>query len=129
MITIPDNPVYTPFDVYSGFSQVFNRPPGPQLNLAYGIAEGIYRSNGAYTVEYNDGLGPRVRYGFYRDPDAGGVDYWTSVCIQNGWNWDTPAFVSVIMQTAEIAGETRVFTSAKSYAYGQGWGFFAWDRP
>jgi hypothetical protein len=128
MITIPDNGFYTPFDVYSGFTQVFNRT-GSALNLAYGIAEGLYRSNGAYTVDYNDGLGPRVRYGQYRDPDAGGVDYWTGVCIQNGWNWDTPAMVTAFIQTCAIAGDTRHLTSAKSYAYGQGWGYFAWDRP
>ena len=98
------------------------------MTLAYGIGAGLYAStSNAWTVDYNDGLGPRVRYSFGRAPEAGGVNYWTGVAIANGWNWDTPAFVNIVIQQGEINGE-RVFSGSKGYLPGSGWDTFN-DRP
>jgi hypothetical protein len=126
LMLVADNPYYSPYTYANGFSQEFGRT-GSALNLASGIGEGIYRSNFAWTVDYNDGLGPRTRWSFYRAPDAGGVNYWVGICIQNGWNWDTPAFVNTIIQAGELGG-ARVTTPDKPYIAYTGYGDFG-DRP
>ena len=121
-LTLADNPYYSPYTYYSGFSQQYGRT-GSALTLAVNIGEGIYRSvTNAWTVDYNDGLGPRVRYSFGRAPDAG-VDFWTGYCIANGYNWSTPAFVTIIIQSGEINNE-RVLTNTKPYLQGTGYGDF-----
>ena len=122
LMYLGDNPYYSPYTYYSGFSQQYSRT-GSALTLAVNIGEGIYRSvTNAWTVDYNDGLGPRVRYSFGRAPDAG-VDFWTGYCIANGYNWSTPAFVNIIIQSGEINNE-RVLTNTKPYLQGTGYGDF-----
>ena len=127
-INIPANANYSPYTYNSGWSQQYGRT-GSALNpLAVGLGEGIYRSvTNAWTVDYNDGEGPKVRYSFGRAPDAGGLNHWVSYCLANGYNWDTPAFVNVIIQSGEINGE-RTQNNTKPYVPGTGYGDFL-DRP
>ena len=127
-INIPENQNYSPYTYYAGWSQQYGRT-GSALNpLAVGIGEGIYRSvTNQWTVDYNDGQGPKVRYSFGRAPDAGGLNHWVSYCLANGYNWDTPAFVTTIIQSGEINGE-RTQNNTKPYNPGSGYGDFL-DRP
>jgi len=127
-ILIPANNVlYSPYDYFNGFMQEMGRY-GNALIQAFGIGDGIYAStSNAWTVDYQDGLGPRVRYSFGRAPDAGGLNFWVGYCIGNGYNWDSPAFVNIIIQSGEIAGE-NVFTGSKAYNAGTGYGKFS-NRP
>ena len=127
-INIPANQNYSPYTYYAGWSQQYGRT-GSALNpLAVGIGEGIYRSvTNAWTVDFNDGQGPQVRYSFGRAPDAGGLNHWVSYCLANGYNWDSPAFVNVIIQSGTSNGE-RTQNNTKPYVPGTGYGDFL-DRP
>jgi hypothetical protein len=127
-ITIPANANYSPYTYNNGWSQQYGRT-GSALNpLAVGIGEGIYRSvTNQWTVDYNDGQGPKVRYSFGRAPDAGGLNHWVAYCLANGYNWDSPAFVTVIIQSGESNGE-RTQNNTKPYNPGSGYGDFL-DRP
>jgi hypothetical protein len=125
---IPANPKYAPYTYYSGFSQEFGRTGSALVNLAVGIGNGIYKSvTNAWTVDYNDGLGPRVRYSFGRAPDAGGLNHWVTYALANGLNWDSPAFVNTIIQSGESNGEITQ-NNTKPYNPGTGYGDFL-DRP
>ena len=127
-ITIPANANYSPYTYNAGWSQQYGRT-GSALNpLAVGIGEGIYRSvTNAWTVDYNDGQGPKVRYSFGRAPDAGGLNHWVTYALANGYNWDSPAFVNVMIQSGESNGE-RTQNNTKPYVPGTGYGDFL-DRP
>ena len=127
-INIPENQNYSPYTYYAGWSQQYGRT-GSALNpLAVGIGEGIYRSvTNAWTVDFNDGQGPQVRYSFGRAPDAGGLNHWVTYALANGYNWDSPAFVNVIIQSGTSNGE-RTQNNTKPYVPGSGYGDFL-DRP
>ena len=117
--SVSANSLYSPYTFSLGWSQEFSRT-GSALTLAQNIAV-LYTSNSAYTT--TNGLIPPTRYGLYRRPDAGGLNYWTGVAITNGWSASSQDLINAFFSSSEASA-----TQPTIFQYGTGYNTFS-DRP
>jgi hypothetical protein len=124
-VTIPANSKYAPYTFTNGFAQ----ESGRSGSLAASIAS-LYNTNTAYTVTIN-GVST-TRWGLLRDPDYGGLNFWTGTAAANGWTGSTQAFRDTFFQAIENQGSgndySRARTSSKSFETNTGYGDLS-DRP
>ena len=84
----------------------------------------LYTSNNEFILPNGD-----LRYGFYRNPDRGGLAYWTTNSLINNHNVETSEFYRIFFTAADAAETTfRHLTKNKQFLSGNGGGFF-YDRP
>lgn len=115
-VLIPANNVqYSPYTYASGFVQEFGY--NGYAALAADVAT-LYTSNNAYTLSSG-----QVKYGLYRRPDAGGLNYWVGQAIANGWTSSSQPLIDAILSSPESST-----TQPTSFGYGTGYGDFS-DRP
>ena len=89
----------------------------------------LYTSNNEFILPNGD-----LRYGLYRNPDRGGLAYWTTNSFINNYNVETAEFYRLFFTAADAAESLdpillyRHLTRNKQFLSGNGGGFF-YDRP
>lgn len=77
----------------------------------------VYLSNSAYTLTNGS-----TRYGLFRKPDAGGLAYWTKICIDQNWSITSKSFLETFFGSVAASPDTtessRALTSAKTFVSG-----------
>jgi hypothetical protein len=111
-----DNPYYSPYTVYSGYTQ--ERPDLPAGLAAQVVA--FYRGSGTFYVTHDPGV---IRYQPYRSPEIGGVSFWVGHMVLNGIpSTSDQRFLDAFGSAPET------FTPKYSFNPGTGYGDF-YDRP
>ena len=116
LMYLGDNPYYSPYTVYSGYTQ--ERPDLPAGLAAQVVA--FYRGSGTFYVTHDPGV---IRYQLYRAPEIGGVSFWVGWMIANGVSSTSDQrFLDAIGSAPET------FTPKYTFQPGTGYGEFS-DRP
>ena len=83
----------------------------------------LYVSNNEYKLPNGD-----IVYGLYRNPDRGGLAYWTNFSFMNNTDVETPTFYRIFFDAASVGEGYRNLTRNKPFLPGNGGGYF-FDRP
>lgn len=86
----------------------------------------LYRSNAEFVLSNGS-----VRYGLYRNPDRGGLAYWTNQAIDQNLNPASVAFYDIFFGSVDASpSETnRSLNLNKSFDIGNGGGCGFYDKP
>lgn len=95
------------------------------VTLGENIATEFYLSNDPLGL-----VNGQPRFGLYRKPDAGGLEYWTNVChTYYGDDYNSDAFKTDFFSSVDFGSveQNRSLTSDKPFGFGFGYGDFS-DR-